>query len=388
MVIGKKRIIESVPLNSNLKESILQTDNINIHQKDGDSLDLLFDIFKNRLQDHEERKGLPYTCYIEQKALSAFLKFADDVYKERRHEAQGVFVGYYFHDENSPQTEFVVCTNFLQASGKTTSITCEMSTGDLSKYSEYCDKHHMLIIAHVHSHPGLSAFYSMPDSETLRTLFYANQNIGIVIDNLQNQYLAYKIYDGERREEPIFVFNTDECINSGKLVTTLISNVSHGSNFHIREVIDFSKLRSPMPPISQDQENNKDEGFINEEKKNTNESLKSKNIRHIDIRIKSVERKLEQYKDSFETTLQSLPQDLITHLLNNGFITSKETIEAINSLKDDLEILNHSKNNSSSHSKFLAMIRKTHFVFIQIVPYVLLILLIGVLIVLLKSKTA
>lgn len=246
MIIGQKKTSNSVPLTSKLKEQILQTTNANILQQNGAILDNLYEIFKNRIQDHLDRADSKYTCYLEQKALSAFLKFADDVYKARRHEAQGVFVGYYLHDEHNPDCKFAVCTHFLQATGRTTSVTCEMSTQDLAKYSEYCDKNHMMIIAHVHSHPGLSAFYSMPDSETLRTLFYASQNIGIVIDNLQNQYLAYKMYDGAKREEPIFVYNAEECLKEGKLIPILLSNVSHGSNFITREVVDFSKIRKPQ----------------------------------------------------------------------------------------------------------------------------------------------
>lgn len=313
MIIGQKKISKSIPLTLNLKEQILQTTNPNILQQNGAILDNLYKIFKNRTQDHIDREGSSYTCYLEQKALSAFLKFADDVYKSRRHEAQGVFVGYYLHDEHNPNCRFAVCTHFLQATGRTTSFTCEMSTQDLAKYSEYCDKNHMMIIAHVHSHPGLSAFYSMPDSETLRTLFYASQNIGIVIDNLQNQYLAYKMYDGVKREEPIFVYNAEECLKEGKLIPILLSNVSHGSNFITREVVDFSKIRKPQI----------EEKVVVEEhdtKKKEEQNVQTEKINYLGVQLKSIEKKLEDNFSYTNSIVSGIPQTIVSTLTKYGII--------------------------------------------------------------------
>lgn len=314
MIIGQKKTLKSVPLTQNVKEQILQTSNPIMLQKEGGVLDQLYAIFKNRIEDHPESKDAKYSCYIEEKAMAAFLKFANDVYKARKHEAQGVFVGYYLHNENDSQKKFAVCTHFIQASGKTTNVTCEMSTQDLAKYSEYCDRNHMMIIAHVHSHPGLSAFYSMPDSETLRTLFYASQNVGIVIDNLHNEYLAYKMYNGEKLEEPIYQYNAEECLKEGKLIATLLSNVSHGSNLRTREVVDFSKLRQNT--ATEEKVTSKIES-----KKKESTQLQAESVNYLGIKIGSLENKIDNYYSYTKEQLADLPQVLMNILMEQGYIT-------------------------------------------------------------------
>lgn len=241
MIIGKKKTVQSVALTENIDEVILGT--AVESEYIANERRLLRDIYKAFKSKDIELENKDFVCYVERSALLAFLKFANEVYKTRRHEAQGVFVGYYFHNPNNDSKKFIVATNFLQASGNTSFATCEMSTQDLNKYGDYCDKHKQLIVAHIHSHPGFGAFYSMPDSETLRTLFYADHNIGIVVDNLQNEFLGFKMYGNEKREEPIYLFDIEDSIIGGHLNSCMLSNVSGSSNFKVHEVVDYSSLK-------------------------------------------------------------------------------------------------------------------------------------------------
>lgn len=141
-----------------------------------------------------------------------------------------------------------------------------MSTTDLNRYGEYCDKHKQLIVAHIHSHPGFGAFYSMPDSETLRTLFYADHNVGIVVDNLQNQYMGFKMYGNQKQEEPIYWFDLQESVECGHLNSSLLTNVSGNSNFKVHKVVNFSNL---IKKDSKQTEEVSDEPSLPQEKNKT-----------------------------------------------------------------------------------------------------------------------
>jgi proteasome lid subunit RPN8/RPN11 len=212
MNFGVKKTIEANEVSNELAGKIYpntksQKDKIN---SDFVTLEKLCNVFANRMALHKEAADKGFTCYIEKKAFDAFVQFANETYQSRNHEATGLIVGYYLHDKDNPDKKFIVGTNFLPATGSTTSVTCEFSYQDSIDHSNYCNTHKLLPLIWIHSHPGFGAFYSGTDDFTLKSYFYANHQAGVVVDNLKHEILGYKMYGDKKQEEDVFIFDLDK----------------------------------------------------------------------------------------------------------------------------------------------------------------------------------
>lgn len=158
-----------------------------------------------------------FICFVEENAMRKFELFANEIYNKTHNEATGLLVGYYLTQENNQSKKFLIATDFLQASGNASSVTCEFSYEDSIQHSLYCEENHVLPIIWIHSHPGFGVFYSSTDSTTLASFFARDHQMGIVVDNLQNKYLGFKIINGQQRNQDIYSFNIKDSVSSGRL---------------------------------------------------------------------------------------------------------------------------------------------------------------------------
>jgi proteasome lid subunit RPN8/RPN11/FtsZ-binding cell division protein ZapB len=162
--------------------------------------------FKDRAKLHED--SIPtFFVYIQDYAWNAFISHGNNVYKELRHEAQGIFVGQYFKDKFG---EFVVATSYAEGNGNSQSSYVEMSEECLAKISEKCQTDGTLMLIWVHTHPGLGVFYSGTDYNCLKTNFYMPYQIGLVVDILKKQIKGFKTNGGEVLEFDNYALFNDE----------------------------------------------------------------------------------------------------------------------------------------------------------------------------------
>lgn len=150
-------------------------------------------IFRERLKLHKSSPP-KFFVYIQDYAWNAFVGHGENVYKEVKHEAQGIFVGHYFQDKFG---EFVVATNYEEGNGNSQSAYVEMSEECLAKISERCQKSDTLMLIWVHTHPGFGVFYSGTDYNCLKTNFYKPNQIGIVVDILKGLHKGFKTKGSE-----------------------------------------------------------------------------------------------------------------------------------------------------------------------------------------------
>lgn len=147
-------------------------------------------VFADRGKLHSNSPS-PFTVYIEVPAWHAFLQLADEAYNLRRDEASGIFLGYYFKDMLG---EFSLCTHFEPGTGRaTTSTFCEISVEDQARIASIAKETNTLQLVWVHSHPSFSAFYSPVDTLTLKTMYYAPHQAGLVVDNIAFEYEGFKV---------------------------------------------------------------------------------------------------------------------------------------------------------------------------------------------------
>jgi proteasome lid subunit RPN8/RPN11 len=150
--------------------------------------DTLID-FKEREKLHDNNSIPDFFVYIQDYAWNAFISHSTNVYKELRHEAQGIFVGHYCKDRWG---EFVVATAYEEGNGNSQSAYVEMSEECLSKISDRCQGDGTLMLVWIHTHPGFGVFYSMTDYNCLKTSFYKPYQVGIVADILGKQTKGFK----------------------------------------------------------------------------------------------------------------------------------------------------------------------------------------------------
>jgi len=149
--------------------------------------------FTNRRNLHGD--SIPeFACYIEKKAWDAFIAHADNKYHKEKHEATGVIIGSFVKDEFG---QFVIGTHFEMGTGSTTGVWCEISTEDNARINSVCEKKGLNQIIWIHSHPKLGVFYSGTDNNTLKTMYYDRHHVGIVVDNIQNDSLAFKVVNSD-----------------------------------------------------------------------------------------------------------------------------------------------------------------------------------------------
>ena len=151
-----------------------------------------------------------YTLIVLKEAMDAFRQYGDTVYDKYRTEATGLMLGYYLHAPGNPAIKVGIATTFIEAQGVASSVRCEVSHEDCCLANLYAEQHHMLFIVWPHTHPGFGVFYSDTDSTTLWTVFNAEQHAGIVIDNINERYLAYKIIGGRQEKIPIWSFSLND----------------------------------------------------------------------------------------------------------------------------------------------------------------------------------
>lgn len=213
MNFGEKLTVKSHALEPGLLDKLYPKEEAEKNQRDRDKLEQILYLFGPYVEQIDDN----FTCFITKDSMQNFIDYANDVFDKKRHEASGLIVGYYLHNPKDPNKKIVVATDFLPASGDSTSVTCEFSYEDSIRHANYCEEHHVLPVVWIHSHPGFGVFYSGTDSGTLRTQFNCNHQVGVVVDNIQDLYKAFKIIDGEEREVNIWGYSTLSCLTEGKL---------------------------------------------------------------------------------------------------------------------------------------------------------------------------
>jgi proteasome lid subunit RPN8/RPN11 len=145
--------------------------------------------FKDRAKLHDRSSIPDFFVYIQDYAWNAFEHHSKEVYSQLRHEAQGIFVGYYYKDQFG---KFVVATKYEEGNGNSYSAYVEMSEECLAKISERCQNDGSLMLIWIHTHPGFGVFYSDTDYNCLKTNFYKPYQIGLVVDILKDQIRGFK----------------------------------------------------------------------------------------------------------------------------------------------------------------------------------------------------
>ncbi|MBQ4405712.1 MAG: Mov34/MPN/PAD-1 family protein [Bacteroidales bacterium] len=157
-------------------------------------------------------------CLIEKHAMQDFVNYANDVHRETHNEATGIIVGYYLHDAKNPQKKIILGCKFLKARGTSSTVTCEFSYEDSAQHDAFCKENGLYQVVWVHSHPGFGVFYSGVDSATLMKFFREKHQMGIVVDNIKDKYLGFKIVNGKQYEYDFSLFDINESIERGSLI--------------------------------------------------------------------------------------------------------------------------------------------------------------------------
>ena len=240
MIIKRKRKVESLPLNMETVNRLYPIVNENGFNPDRECLAKVVRCLSEVTRCSTDR----FRCYIEKQALDAFLVFANEAYDRFRNEAVGIIMGYYLHDEENPDKKIVVATNFIQANGPATSVTCTISYDDYIRFDNFCNAHNMNQIVWIHSHPGFGCFFSGVDSAMLASNFCSSHQVGVVVDILQNEVMGFKIIEGEERQQSVFWFDIQESINQNHLVAKTLylnSKVSFQPQEAMAENLDYDK---------------------------------------------------------------------------------------------------------------------------------------------------
>jgi len=152
-----------------------------------------FHVFRDRKSLH--RGDVPgWFVYIYEYAWDAFLSHTTEIYSRTGHEGQGIFLGKYFRDEYG---EFAVATYYFGGEGESSQAHVEMSEQCLSLISRQCLAEDLLMLIWIHTHPTFGAFYSGTDSHCLRTNFYMEFQIGIVVDIVRRELKGFRVRGGE-----------------------------------------------------------------------------------------------------------------------------------------------------------------------------------------------
>src|ERR1700748_2120279 len=105
-----------------------------------------YDFFQGRQEWHVAIDGLH--VYINQYAWNAFSHHGMNVYKEVRHEAQGIFLGRYYKDHLG---EFVVATEYCEGFGESSHAYVGMSDKCLAEISKKCSEEDLLMLILIHT---------------------------------------------------------------------------------------------------------------------------------------------------------------------------------------------------------------------------------------------
>lgn len=236
-----------------------------------------------------------YNLIVTKEAMQDFCRHGNEVYKNSHKEATGIHLGYYLHDPDDPDIKVGIATTFLPATGDASTVTCEFSYADSSEFSLYAEEHRLTVIDWPHTHPGFGVFYSSTDCQTLKTTFNAEQHAGIVVDNLQNRYLAYKIIDGKQEKIPIWGFSLEDCRKNGRLELFQY----HENNAPARKSISMGNPRPSMKFGSE----------VPPKPKNPQETLpKETQVPDFSADLSEIEERLRTIEDKLDA-LMAIPED-------------------------------------------------------------------------------
>jgi len=177
---------------------------------------LLAGINNERVKAHFSDRSLlhanyipEFSVYIDEPAWNKFLQRANNEYTIHNHEASGIILGHYFSDRFG---KFIVGTHFEAGYGQgTSSVFCEISIQDQLRILQKAKDHNLLQLIWIHSHPAFGAFYSSVDYRTLKSMYYAPHQAGIVVDNVNAEYLGFKVSNNNAYEvKEIFLVSLDE----------------------------------------------------------------------------------------------------------------------------------------------------------------------------------
>lgn len=304
MQIKKKSNVESLPLNEEIIDVLYPVLDGEEPRQERDVLLNIIKFFRDEIKTNTDK----FRCYIEQQAYDAFVAFANDAYLRSHNEATGIIMGYYLHDEKDPERKIIVATNFIQANGPATSVTCTISYDDNIRYDNFCIAHQMNQLVWIHSHPGYGCFYSGTDSSMLASCFYAKHQIGVVVDNLRNEVMGFKIVDGEEKNENVYCY---DIVNSVKLNRLQVTPM-----YLKQDIIPFKQEQNVQP----DTENEvKKKRRIEITKKGTNENVDNSNI--ADITYKELNNTLVKCKSLLDGMIK------LEHLkiYSNNLLKSKKS---------------------------------------------------------------
>jgi proteasome lid subunit RPN8/RPN11 len=152
-------------------------------------------LFHERSNLHESING--FKVYINQYAWDAFINHSNNVYKQTKHEAQGIFLGKYFIDKFG---EFAVVTDYSEGKGESSHAYVGMSEECVAGISKKCSAENLLMLIWIHTHPNFGVFYSGTDVNCLRTNFFMPFQSGIVVDIIRRESKGFKVEKGNVNE--------------------------------------------------------------------------------------------------------------------------------------------------------------------------------------------
>ncbi len=189
MIIGKKSFIAPTGLDLSGDERIKR-------------------IFRDRKLLHEHTVP-PFAIYIDESTWNKFLQKANEEYALRNNEASGIILGNYLKDDFG---EYIVGTHFEAGNGSgTSSVFCEISVHDQVRIIQSAKEKKLLQVIWIHSHPSFGAFYSTVDYRTLKSMYYAPHQAGIVVDNVKGESLGFKVrYNKAFEFKDIYLVKLDD----------------------------------------------------------------------------------------------------------------------------------------------------------------------------------
>lgn len=184
--IVPKKAIEPIPINEVSNEA--------------------YSIFQNRNVLHDRING--FHVYINQYAWDAFLNHSMNVYKQTKHEAQGIFLGKHFKDSYG---EFAIATEYSEGVGESSHAYVGMSEECVAEISKKCLNEKLLMLIWIHTHPNFGVFYSGTDLNCLKTNFHMPFQSGIVVDIIRHESKGFKVEGSNVNEfENYFIYNIEK----------------------------------------------------------------------------------------------------------------------------------------------------------------------------------
>ncbi len=286
MIIGKRSVVEPCSLAEINNEGIK-------------------DLFSDRSLLHAN--SIPeFSIYIDEPAWNKFVQRANNEYTIHNNEASGIILGHYCSDRFG---RFIVGTHFEAGYGQgTSSVFCEISIQDQLRILQKAKDQNLLQLIWIHSHPTFGAFYSTVDYRTLKSMYYAPHQAGIVVDNVNQEYLGFKVRNNSVRDfKEIFLVS----LNDPTLSVTRPFGKNPDKIFYARNIDSSNLNKKKVTPVSL--------------KDMRNEKIKREEIlillsQAIDD-LKSVLKGRDKTNESLDQNMQSWEMKIkeIEHLLNDKY---------------------------------------------------------------------